>query len=518
MPPDKPSLEFTTSPQGPGWREALAMAGLGSWHWNSLDDQVTFAAPPDLLRDFPSPPDGRLADFVGAVHPDDRAGLEAALRQAGVAGGAWNVTFRLGNGDRQFRLAGVAQPVHADAPGLGGLFGVLSRIGPEAARVVAQAMQAQAELEHREAHLRSILDSAPDGMIVIDEAGIVQSFGRAAERIFGYGAAEICGRNVSVLMAAPHRQAHDSYLQRYMQTRERRVIGIGRTVTGQRKDGSTFPLQLSVGETHQGGRRLFTGFIQDLTERQRTETELHSLQAELLHVSRLSALGQMATTLAHELNQPLTAITNYMKAARRLRQDEAGVAGTAPDRVSEAMDRAAEQARRAGEIIRRLREFVSRGEAEKQAEPLAALLEEATALAFIGAKQRGVECSLEIEPGCGMVLADKIQIQQVLLNLIRNAIEAVDSWSRQSVSVVARRRGDETEIAVADTGPGLAADVADQLFRPFVTTKSSGMGVGLSICRSIVEAHGGRIWAEPRPGGGTVFRFTLTPITEGAAA
>ncbi|MFC7551056.1 PAS domain S-box protein [Pseudoroseomonas wenyumeiae] len=155
-------------------------------------------------------------------------------------------------------------------------------------------------------------------MIVIDEHGIIRAFSAAAERIFGFASAEVCGRNVSLLMPSPHRQAHDGYLARYARTRERRIIGIGRTVTGQRRDGSTFPLELAVGEVRRAGARLYTGFIRDLTDRQRTQEEMQELQAELLHVSRLSALGQMATTLAHELNQPLTAVTNYLSAAQRL--------------------------------------------------------------------------------------------------------------------------------------------------------------------------------------------------------
>jgi two-component system sensor kinase FixL len=217
----------------------------------------------------------------------------------------------------------------------------------------------------------------------------------------------------------------------------------------------------------------------------------------------------MATTLAHELNQPLTAVTNYLSAAQRL-----FAAGNQPARVGEAMGKAADQALRAGEIIRRLREFVATGESEKQGEPLTTLVEEATALAFIGARQRGATAKLHVAPDCGLVLVDKIQVQQVLLNLIRNAIEAVDSLARQEVTVTARREGDMVEVSVADTGAGLAPEAEAQLFRPFVTTKRGGMGVGLSICRSIVEAHGGRIWAEPYPGGGTIFRFTLLGLEE----
>lgn len=170
----------------------------------------------------------------------------------------------------------------------------------------------------REAHLNSILDTVPDAMIVIDTGGIIQSFSAAAERLFGYQATEVRGKNVSVLMPSPYREAHDGYLDRYMRTGERRIIGIGRVVVGERKDGSTFPMELAVGEMISGRDRYFTGFVRDLTERQETDARLQELQAELVHISRLSAMGEMASTLAHELNQPLTAIANYMKGSSRI--------------------------------------------------------------------------------------------------------------------------------------------------------------------------------------------------------
>ena len=170
----------------------------------------------------------------------------------------------------------------------------------------------------REAHLQSILDTVPEAMIVIDERGFIQSFSSAAERLFGCQAAEVIGRNVSILMPTPYRENHDGYLLRYMTTGERRIIGIGRVVVGQRKDGSTFPMELAVGEMKSGDQRYFTGFIRDLTERQQTEARLQELQSELVHISRLTAMGEMASTLAHELNQPLSAIANYLKGSRRL--------------------------------------------------------------------------------------------------------------------------------------------------------------------------------------------------------
>lgn len=370
------------------------------------------------------------------------------------------------------------------------------------ARINAEALT---HLEEREAHLQSILRTVPDAMVVIDVDGIMQSFSATAERLFGWSAEEAIGRNVSMLMPPPYREAHDGYLLRYLQTGERRIIGIGRVVVGERRDGSTFPMELSVGEMF-SDHRFFTGFIRDLTERQATESRLQDLQSELVHVSRLTSMGEMASALAHELNQPLSAIANYLKGSTRLLD--------APDpdhqTIREALGSATEQALRAGQIIRRLRDFVAKGEAERRIESLPKLLEEAGALAMIGARDQGVHLRFDLNPALDLVLADRVQIQQVVLNLIRNAIEAMENSPQRELVVSTRPAAhDMVEISVKDSGAGIAPEVAEKLFQPFVTSKDSGMGVGLSISRTIIEAHGGRIWAEENIGGGTTFRFTL---------
>ena len=373
------------------------------------------------------------------------------------------------------------------------------------------AVERDTALRAREAHLQSILDTVPDAMIVIDEHGSMTSFSAAAERLFGYEAGEVLGHNVAMLMPAPYRQAHDSYLDRYLTTGERRIIGIGRVVVGERKDGSTFPMELAVGEMRSSNRRFFTGFVRDLSERQGTEARLQELQSELVHISRLTAMGEMASALAHELNQPLTAIANYLKGSRRLIED---TAGDRPARARDALDKAADQALRAGQIIRRLRDFVSRGESERRVESLAKMVEEASALALVGAKEHGVRVSFQFDSHVDLVLADRVQIQQVLLNLMRNAVDAMGEVENRELVVASRLLPDDmVEVSVADTGPGIAPEIQEQLFQPFITTKLQGMGVGLSISRTIVDAHGGRIWAEANPGGGTVFRFTLRAVT-----
>jgi two-component system sensor kinase FixL len=370
-----------------------------------------------------------------------------------------------------------------------------------------------AALEAAEARLRSILQTVPDAMIVIDEFGRIESLSATAERLFGYSAAEAIGRNISMLMPSPYREQHDAYLKRYLGTGEKHIIGIGRVVSGQRKDGTTFPMHLTVGELRSADRHYFTGFIRDLTDQQITESRLKELQSEVTHMSRFTALGEMASTLAHEINQPLTAISNYLRGCQRLLQR---VDSDSSAMLRDAIGKAADQALRAGQIIRRLREFVARGESDRRIESLPKLIEDASTLALIGAKENGVDVSFRLDPAVDLVLADRIQIQQVLVNLIRNAIEVMaETPGRRRLEIAAMAdRENLVRVSVSDTGLGIAPEIAKQLFQPFVTTKRKGMGLGLSICRTIIEAHGGKIWVEPNPGGGTIFHFTLRSAEE----
>jgi two-component system sensor kinase FixL len=380
--------------------------------------------------------------------------------------------------------------------------------------------QKEMALQAAEARLRSILETVPDAMIIIDERGRIESLSRTAETLFGYPMAEAAGRNVSILMPEPNRSLHDGYLERYLKTGEKHIIGIGRVVVGQRKDGTTFPLHLTVGELQSGNRHYFTGFIRDLTDQQLTENRLKELQSEVTHMSRFTALGEMASTLAHEINQPLTAINNYLRGSHRLlAQLEGRLDGEPVPALREALARAADQALRAGQIIRRLREFVARGDSERQVENLTRLIEDASTLALVGARENAIAVSFRLDPRAKQVVADRIQIQQVLVNLIRNAVDvlAESPGSRDIAIATALQPDGMVEIGVADSGTGLAPEVREQLFQPFVTTKPKGMGLGLSICRTIVEAHGGKIAADARPGGGTVFRFTLPTPDEGDA-
>ncbi len=486
-------------------RETLDDAGIGIWSMDLATGGVTMSATCARLfgldgitvTDFPS--------LQAIVHPDDRAARENAVTNALAGGGRYAIEIRIvkpGGAIGWLRSQG---QVRADAEGRAiWMRGVVFGIDVQ--------KSAEAELRTREEHLRSILDTVPEAMVVIDAAGIMRSFSATAERLFGYTAQEAIGENVRILMSQPDRGRHDGYLANYHRTGQKNIIGRGRIVNGQRRDGSIFPMELAVGEMRSADRVFFTGFITDLTERQQTQARLQVLQSELVHVSRLTAMGEMASTLAHELNQPLAAINNYLKGCRRL-LDQEDIA--ALPRVKEGLDKASEQAVRAGQIIRRLRNFVSRGETERRIERVSQLIDEASALAMVGGREAGIISRLDIDPRISTVIADRVQVQQVLVNLIRNAMDAMQASERREITISARPSADSmVEIAVSDTGPGLAVEIADRLFQPFVTTKETGMGVGLSISRTIIEAHGGKLWVEPSAGGGACFRLTL-PAGEG---
>lgn len=356
---------------------------------------------------------------------------------------------------------------------------------------------------------RLLVSTAADGILVIDESGTVRLFNEACERLFGYGPAEVLGRNVSMLMPSPYRQEHDGYLKNYRTTGERKIIGIGREVMAQRKDGSVFPIYLSVGEGMFGDMPLFVGIVHDISARQSAYLKLQELQSELMHVSRLNEMGHMSSALAHELNQPLAAIMNYLRAAQRT---VGAVEDASVVRAREMMEKALEQTSRAGQIIKRLREFTEKRDTSRTVEALNHVIQEAIELALVGATVLDVKVEKSFAIDLPEVFVDRIQIQQVVLNLVRNAVEAMEEVSIRRLTVVTRMDGEgNVQASFLDTGPGMPDEVIRRLFEAFVTTKENGMGIGLSICRSIIEAHGGRLWMEPAPGGGTEFHFSLPP-------
>lgn len=505
--------------QDPSLRWGTDESGVGLWELDLATGEMAWSA---AMRHLFGVAEGAPVSyelFLSRLGPEDQERTRLAVQRCLDTGESLDLQYRLDRSperDRWVRLRGGrlrGDKLRGDLPGGDSGERRLSGIALD----IGDQKHLEEALRTRENHLRSILDTIPDAMIVIDEHGIIQSFSTAAERLFGYAGAEAIGRNVSILMPEPDRARHNAYLDRYRATSERHIIGIGRIVSGCRRDGSTFPMHLSIGEMQPGGERYFTGFVRDLTEHQQTQARLQELQSELVHVSRLSAMGEMASALAHELNQPLSAISNYMKGSRRL------LAGS-PDpnaaKIESALDRAAEQAIRAGQIIRRLRNFVSRGESEKRVESVSKLIEEAGALGLTGAREQGVVLRFNLDPEHDLVLVDRVQIQQVLVNLFRNALEAMTNSTRRELVAANARVGDDMiEISISDTGHGFGEGVEAHLFQTFFTTKETGMGVGLSISRSIIEAHGGRMHAESNASGGATFRLTLPAATnDGAAA
>lgn len=496
-------------------------------------------------------------------------------------------------------------------------------------------------LREERARLEAVIGTSADAVITIDQKGIVQSFSRVGEKLFGYRANEVIGRNVSMLMPSPDREKHDGYLERYRRTGEKRIIGLGRQVDARRKDGSVFPVHLMVGEVTQAGQRLFTGFIHDMSERvaaeravasernfvaamldttqalvvvldqqgrvvrsnaacqrlsgysagelvgrsildlipdgntslygllqtgnpdarvpnrwegsllckggevrlvswstaaiqedngvprylvttgidmtesRRSEARAQELQHHLYRIGRISELGEMASAIAHELNQPMTAVANYVNASRRMLD---AVEDEKAERIIGLMNRAVEQTDRAGQIVRRLRQLIGRGQSELQPTDLNAVVREASGLALIGAREEAIEVSFDLQEDLPPVLADATQLQQIVLNLVRNAVEALHAVEHRRLVVSTGTAGDMVELSVRDNGPGLDPEVADQLFMPFVSTKANGMGIGLSICRSILDAHQGQIRAEAVAEGGTRFRVTLPVMDKRTAA
>jgi two-component system sensor kinase FixL len=486
-------------------RYAIEAAGIGTWDWDIERNAFTCSEICAQFFDVRAGATINYQTFDSLIHPDDRQRVGLAFAAA-MEHGAFDVEYRIALADGRKRWLHTKGRVFRD-PGAAGpkrMSGVTIDID--------ERKRLEAELRARKEHLRLLLNTVPDAMIVNGEDGVIQSFNAAAERLFGYSAEDAIGRDVSILMLAPDRDRHNGDVARYLETGEKRIIGVGRIVSGLRKDGSTFPMHLSIGEMRAGERRHFTGFIRDLTERQETQAQLQELQSKLVHVSRLSALGEMASSLAHELNQPLAAINNYIKGCQRLLQSDGDQHGQV---IQDALDKAAAQALRAGEIIRRMRDFVTRRETDKTNQRITRLIEEASALALVGAREQGVMARLQIDHAIDLVLVDGVQIQQVLVNLFRNALESMEGSQRRELVVTAAPLSDGmVEIMVSDTGHGVSLEMLPRLFEPFVTSKETGMGVGLSISRTIIEAHGGRLWMEANPLGGTVFRFTIPAAKE----
>lgn len=373
--------------------------------------------------------------------------------------------------------------------------------------------------ERHSDELQALLDASVDGIVMIDHLGHIHTFNRSAERLFGYRADELLGRSVNVLMTERDRAAHDDYLARYLATRVPHIIGKGREVTARRKDGSVFPAWLSVGVIEGDAAPQFVGFVQDLTLRRNSEEQARRLQERLWHVSRLATVGEMASGIAHELNQPLAAIANYAQACDRMlaRSSES------LEEVREALREITGQAVRAGDIIHRLRNLTRHHDDPREATDVNQLIAELTDLVEPDARHHEVRYCLKLSGELPLVELHRAQIQQVVLNLVRNAIEALaESTARPREVIVRTARAasaadGQVEISICDSGPGLSPSVVPRLFEPFCTSKPAGTGLGLAISRTIVGQHGGTLDYRANAPRGACFTLRL-PVTAEQAA
>lgn len=479
---------------------------IGIFEWDIASGRLSWFANTEPLLGLPS---GTLKDYAAlqeVVLPEDRdlfaKRLEAAMWSRAEQIGLF---YRLRLPDGSIRaIEGSARCFYDDAGALIRAVGVNID--------VTDRIQQTAQLAAREAQMRSILETVPTAMVVIDIHGRILSFSPAAERMFGHSANDVIGSNVSLLMTDEFGLKHDGFLANYLRTGQRRIIGRPRMLTARHADGSEFPIELHVGEAVYQDNRVFTGFITDLSERLRSEEQLAQLSSELTQIGRINAMGELAAALAHEINQPLSAIANHVATAEVILENEQ-ISDPLHERLFDQLRATRGQALRAGEIIRRLRDFVARRDIDLRVEPVEAAIREASALVLVGAQRLDVSIAYDLAPEAPFMFADKIQIQQVLVNLMRNALEALraSAADQRTISVATRKLdGDRIEISVSDNGPGLSKPILDRMFLPFNSTKGEGsMGIGLLICRRIVEAHGGKMSAHNNEQGGATFRFTV---------
>jgi two-component system sensor kinase FixL len=375
---------------------------------------------------------------------------------------------------------------------------------------MTRSADTEKRIEADAADFRALLDAAVDGIVAIDHEGSVVEFNLAAQRLFGYRPEEIVGRTVSELMPEPDRTGHAGYIERYLKTGEKRIIGIGREVTGRRADGATFPMHLSVGET-EGGR--FIGIVRDLSAQKAAEEERRKLQDRLAEVDRFSLMGEMAAGLAHEINQPLSAIATYAQAGERLMAQ--GKVDT--EALEETYRKISDQALRAGQIIQSLRSFVSKQEVREDRLDIRKIVDDILNLIEADARAEGITVTTEYATDAPPITGDAVQLQQVLLNLTRNAVDAMRGGLHKEEGIRIRTENvndsRSVRVTVVDHGHGVSQQLADSIFHPFVTTKREGLGVGLAVSRTIIQAHGGDLYYRPNPEGGSEFGFSL-PIEQ----
>jgi len=385
--------------------------------------------------------------------------------------------------------------------------GMLGTVDDENTRVE----QLERELAELRAKMDGIFEAAVDGLVLINDDGIIEMFNPAAEVIFDYPAREVIGHNIGLLMPARYGLKHDGYIRHYLETGERRIIGIGRELVGRRRDGSEFPMDLSVGTVTVNDRRIFIGIIRDLSSRRAIERALDEQRERLARVGRISTLGEMASAVAHEMNQPLAAIKTYASVAGRL------IGQDPPDRerLTTIFANIEQQAQRASEVIRGIRGFVQNRDVVRSTFRLEAAVESSIELFSIGWHETELAIDWDKESRGLAINGVRTQIEQVIVNLLHNAAEAAKDAGREPrILVRAYREAGQAVLEVEDNGPGVPEEVRPTLFEPFFTTKPDGTGLGLSISKSIMIGHEGDILYRPGDGGGALFEVRLPLVGE----
>ncbi len=486
---------------------ATAAAELGVFEWEVATGAFNWSEGTERRMGLAT---GSMPDFdswAALIEPDDLRSVMQLVEQSVARQDerfSYRYRFREPNGKVRV-VEGSSRAFYDERGGLLRTVGVLINVTEQEAR--------EAALRGREAQLRSILDTVPDAMVVINEDGAIGQFSAAAEALWGYSSDEVIGRDYRFLSPKEQFEQNTAKLAEYVEN-EQGITSETIPAVGEAKDGRRFPLELRVGLARVDGKLLLTMFARDMTDRLADEERLSELSSDLAHVSRLSAMSELAADLAHELNQPLSASANFLAAASMLIER-----GEDIDRISELLGMANDQTLRAGEIIRRLRAFMARGEVEIRPESVEQTVRDAVDLVLVGTGQFHIRVDFDFDPNAESMLADRIQVQQVLVNLLRNSIDALRNAGSVSRQITLRSRKvakNMVEIEIADTGPGIPASVLEQLFSRFTTTKSErgGMGIGLSISKRIIEAHGGELKADNRPEGGASFRFTVPAVEQ----
>jgi len=390
----------------------------------------------------------------------------------------------------------------------------LAAANEELRKEIAHRKHAEEDLRTSEEMHRVIVETAHDAVISMDERGAIILANPATRRIFGCDPVELIGKPMTVLMPAMMRKLHEDGFRRYLDTGKRHLNWQGVEVTAQRKDGQEFPVEVSFGELTSDGHKVFTGFIRDISERKQAEDQLResernlqATQAELARVSRLTTMGELAASIAHEVNQPLTAVINNGSACLRLLANN----NLEPEVLRRALEGIIADGTRASTVLARIRAFIKKEPAERSELDINEVIQEVLVLAGRELYENQVVPDRQLKTDLPSVLADRVQLQQVLLNLIMNGIEAMAAVTNRPRLLGVQSRIDESGdvmVAVSDSGTGFGLEL-DRVFNPFFTTKANGMGMGLSISRSLVESHGGRLWAAPNSPHGAVVSFTL---------